>query len=156
MTHKNLLFSTLLIASLLFPAACVLAQVDQPAPSSHHHEMPKPTNLQVLPKDISPQDLMMTMHNFTGELGVHCSFCHEVNSQTHHPDFASDAKPEKSAARVMIRMTHDLNANYLTRLPDRDSKAKVTCGTCHRGQAVPAEFTPAPEEHGHMPAMPKE
>lgn len=155
MTHKNRLSSALLIASLLFPATCILAQANQPAPT-HHQEMPMPMNLQVLPKAISPQDLMATMHNFTGELGVHCSFCHEVNAQTHHADFASDAKPEKSAARVMMRMTHDLNVKYLAQLSDRDPGQKVTCGTCHRGQAIPAEFTPAPEEHGHMPAAPKE
>jgi len=145
-THKNCLFSALLVASLLFLSTNVLAQTDQHAPASHH-EIPKPTNLQVLPKDISPQDLLATMHQFTQQLGVHCSFCHEVNSQTHHPDFVSDAKPEKAAARVMMRMTHDLNTKYLAQLSDRDPGEKVTCGTCHRGQAMPAEFTPAPEGH---------
>jgi hypothetical protein len=116
--------------------------------------MPKPTNLQVLPKDISSQDLMTTMHHFAGDLGVHCTFCHVVNSQTQHPDFASDAKPEKAAARVMMRMTAEIDGKYLAELPDHGEMQKVGCGTCHRGQSTPAAFTPAPEQHG-PPAPPK-
>jgi hypothetical protein len=114
--------------------------------------MRKPTNLQVLPKDISSPDLMATMHQFTGGLGVRCAFCHAENDQTHRLDFASDAKPEKAAARIMLQMTQNLNAKYLTELPDHGEMMKVSCGTCHRGQSTPAEFTPAPEEHGPPPS----
>lgn len=149
MLHGKHLFSTVIAASLLFSAACVRAQSAPPAaPPPMHRELPKPTNLQVLPKDIAPADLIAIMRQFTGDLGVHCGFCHEENAQTHRPDFASDAKPEKAAARVMIRMTNDINGKYLTELPDHGAMQKVSCGTCHRGQSTPAAFVPAPERHG--------
>lgn len=130
-----------------------------------HHEMelPKPTNLQILPKDISSKDLMAVMHDFTGDLGVHCNFCHEVNAQTHKPNFASDAKPEKAAARVMMRMTHEINAKYMAELPEHehaenaepaDHKHRVSCSTCHRGHPEPPSFTPPPEEHHGPPPAP--
>ncbi len=153
MTHRNYLSSALIAVSLLVPSTFVQAQTASAAPSQRpHHEMPKPTNLQVLPKDISSQDLMATMHQFTGSLGVHCTFCHAENAQTHRPDFASDAKPEKSAARIMIQMTQNINAKYLAQLPDHGEMMKVGCGTCHRGQSTPTAFTPAPEQHGPPPS----
>ncbi|HZY62050.1 MAG TPA: c-type cytochrome [Edaphobacter sp.] len=132
-----------------FAAALVLlpsAMLAAPPPA--HRELPKPTNLQVLPKDISSKDLMATMRQFTGALGVHCNFCHEQNAQTHRPDFASDAKPEKAAARVMMRMTAEINAKYLTQLPDKGGMMQVSCGTCHRGHSTPEEFIPSPEKEG--------
>ena len=147
MNHGNYLTRTLIAASLLFPCTCLLAQTPRPTSPQTHHEMPKPTNLQVLPKNISSQDLMATMHGFTRDLGVHCTFCHVEDNRTHHPDFASDAKPEKSSARIMMRMTQDINAKYLAQLPDHGEMMKVSCGTCHRGQSTPAEFIPAPEKH---------
>lgn len=157
MLYRNLLstpLSILLAASLFVPSACLVAQTAPAAPAERpHREMPRPTNLQVLPKDISTQDLMATMHAFEGALGVHCSFCHEQDAATHRMDFASDAKPEKTAARVMMRMTHDLNTKYLTQLPGPSDNMKVGCGTCHRGNQMPPAFTPAPEEH-RAPAPP--
>lgn len=124
------------------------------APSEMHHAMPKPTNLQVLPKDISSDDLMKLMHGYAGALGVHCTFCHEVNEQTHHANFAADTKPDKTIARTMIAMTAEINAKYLTQVKDPDATPAdktVTCGTCHRGQTMPAQFIPKPEEHGNAP-----
>lgn len=151
MIRKNF-YSALIAASLLLPSACLLAQN---APAEHpHHELPKPTNLQVLPKDIAPADLIAIMRGFTGSLGVHCSFCHEQNAQTHEMNFASDAKPEKTSARIMMRMTHEINTKYLAELPDHD-EMKVGCGTCHRGHSMPEPFTPAPEEHHAPPASGK-
>jgi len=144
------LFSTL-IASLIFSSASLLAQMP---PGQMHHEMPKPTNLKVLPKNISGKDLMATMHGFTGALGVHCTFCHEEDKATHRPNFASDAKPEKATARTMMRMTQNINGKYLAMLPKHDDMEKVSCGTCHRGSSTPKEFVPPPEEHGPPPPPP--
>jgi Photosynthetic reaction centre cytochrome C subunit len=112
--------------------------------------MPKPTNLQVLPKDISTTDLIKQMRGYSQALGVHCEFCHEVNQQTHHPDFAADTKPDKGIARTMIAMTQEINSKYLTQVNDPDATPAdktVTCGTCHRGNTMPSQFTPKPEEH---------
>lgn len=143
------LSSALIAASLLFSSVGLVAQ--GPPPGQMHHEMPKPTNLKVLPKNISTKDLLATMHGFTGALGVHCTYCHEEDATTHHPNFASDAKPEKKAARIMMRMTQNINGRYLASLPDHGDMEKVSCGTCHRGNSTPKEFVPPPEEHGPPP-----
>jgi len=145
------LSSALIAASLLIFTAGLVAQ----APPPEHHEMPKPTNLKVLPKNISGKDLIATMHGFTGGLGVHCNFCHEEDATTHHMNFASDAKPEKKTARIMMRMTKNINGKYLASLPDHGDMGKVGCGTCHRGNSTPKEFVPPPEQHGPPPAPAK-
>lgn len=157
---------------LLLAAAIVLPLVAQPAfsavhgqqagtstsPEDHaHRPLPKPVNLKVLPKDIAPEDLRQIMHGYAGALGVKCSFCHERNPQTHKMDFASDAKPDKATARLMIRMTQTINENYLVKVNDPDATAEdkhVTCGTCHRGHHMPEHFVPPPEEHHEHPGTP--
>lgn len=103
-------------------------------------QIPPPTNLQVLPKDISTQELLKTMRQYAGDLGVRCGFCHATDPETHRPNFALDTKPEKSTARVMIKMTDAINAQYLATLPG--GEAKVSCYTCHRGSSMP-EARPA-------------
>ncbi len=96
------------------------------------------TNLKVLPRKIPRKQLIVVMKGFSKQLGVRCSYCHQFNPETHKPDFASDAKPEKRAARVMMRMTSAIDKKYLTQVPaPLTGKAKVTCYTCHRGQSVP-------------------
>lgn len=119
--------------------------------------MPKPKNLQVLPKDISHDQLMKVMHGFAGSLGVKCEFCHEPGPQPRHLDFASDAKPQKRIARTMLRMTMTINDKYLSQVDNPDAKPDqkhVTCGTCHRGQKMPAVFVLPPEHKHGMPGGP--
>lgn len=136
----------------------VLLSQQAPPPSTHGpRTLPKPVNLQVLPKDISTDDLIKIMRGFTQQLGVHCSFCHEEDPATHHPDFASDAKPEKTSARIMMRMTKEINAKYLSQIQDPDATPEiktVTCGTCHRGNSMPEPFTPPahPADQHETPA----
>jgi hypothetical protein len=115
--------------------------------------MPKPVNLQVLPKDTTGADLMKVMHSFEAQVGVECGFCHATDPATQRLNFASDAKPEKNTARVMMRMTSDINAKYLTQINDPDHAdhpaPPVSCGTCHRGQSMPTAFTPVTQEEHH-------
>jgi hypothetical protein len=133
---------------------CTFAQ-DAPAappaaaPQHPRGPRPKPVNIKALPKDISGDDLMKLMHQYEGELGVECEYCHAKNPETKRNDFASDANPMKDKARVMIRMTEEINAKYLAELSDRKSAIPVTCGTCHRGMARPLAFVPPPSEHEH-------
>src|SRR5579872_2827875 len=97
-------------------------------------------NLKVLPKDISSKDLQDIMaDDFEDGLGVSCGFCHAGAPGGHGLDFASDAKPEKSIARAMMRLTLALNKRYFrVRKPMIGSEAlAVTCSTCHRGQPFP-------------------
>jgi hypothetical protein len=94
---------------------------------------------------MDPERLVEAMHHISGSLGVHCDYCHEMDQTTHHPNFASDANPKKNTTRAMMRMTHEINESYISKL---DTKTQVNCGTCHRGNAKPQVFVPPPEEHG--------
>lgn len=104
---------------------------------------PKPTNLQALSKDLSGDDVIKLMHQYEGDLGVECEYCHARNPETHRNDMPSDANPVKNKARTMIRMTAEINAKYLAELGSDPAPAPVTCGTCHQGHAKPVAFVPA-------------
>lgn len=162
---SRLLLAAVLGAAVAASAPSIFSQ-QSPAPdasgaaaTAHEHHWPKPTNLQVLPKDTTPEQLHKIMDGIAGSLGVHCSFCHVQNQQTHHMDFASDAKPDKGMARIMMRMTGTINGQYMTQIHDPDATAEdkhVTCGTCHRGHQMPEHFVPPAEHHGPpMGNMPK-
>jgi Photosynthetic reaction centre cytochrome C subunit len=101
----------------------------------------RPTNLKVLPADISPEELNRVMHSYERGLGVPCAYCHEENPQTRQIDFASDENPIKQTARFMISMTNDLNTKYLGQLGDRRYAEPLTCGNCHQGQVSPPVFS---------------
>jgi hypothetical protein len=117
-----------------------------PGQAQRRRPMPTPTNLQVLPKDIAVPDLLALMRSYTAALGVECEFCHTNDPQTHKPNYASDANPDKATARIMIAMTQEINAKYLSQVKDPDATPAdktVTCGTCHRGSSMPAPFAEA-------------
>lgn len=149
-------FRFAMLLSAAFVAALPLtAQTAAPAPSGQQHAMPRAKNLQVLPKDISGLDLMAMMRGYTKALGVECEFCHAEDPQTHHMDFSSDAKPDKTIARTMIRMTQEINSKYLATVNDPDAtpaQKTVTCGTCHRGSSMPMPFKPGSAMSHSMPA----
>ena len=138
-----------MICFTLALAALPLSAQDAPpsgAAPQARRPMPKPTNLQVLPKDIATPELMSLMRGYTRALGVECEFCHAPDPQTHRPNFASDDKPEKGTARTMISMTMEINKKYMSTIKDPDATPAdktVTCGTCHRGNSMPAPFAAA-------------
>jgi len=98
-------------------------------------------NLQVLPQNISHDELIKTMRIFARSLGTNCAHCHvQTNAQAGESakpefDFPNDAKPEKKIARTMIRMVRKINDDYVSTIKDR--KQDVTCMTCHRGKVIP-------------------
>jgi hypothetical protein len=97
-------------------------------------------NLKVLPKDIDSKSLQKIMvGDFNEDLGVGCGFCHAEEKGSHRLDYASDAKPEKEIARVMMRMTLKVNKQFfhLRRPMIGDPSLVVTCNTCHRGVPHP-------------------
>jgi hypothetical protein len=112
------------------------------AASTQRASYPKPTNLKVLPKDISGEDIDKLMHRYKQDLGVPCGYCHEENAQTKQIDFASDENPVKETARFMIKMNNDINTKYLAQLGDRRYADPFTCGNCHQGQVDPPTFEP--------------
>jgi hypothetical protein len=106
--------------------------------------MPPPSNLKVLPKDTTGEQVHAIMRHYEEDLGVECSYCHAKDPATGRNNFASDANPMKDRARVMMKMTHTINADYLTQLTDPKPEHEVNCSTCHRGMAKPAVFVPPP------------
>jgi hypothetical protein len=108
-----------LVAAYLMLCALLLAQEKQAK-----REIPNPTNLKVL-KVSTGAEINQIMRTFTAGLGVQCSYCHVQGN------FASDDNPKKDVARKMIRMAQEINGKF------EDGKMRVTCYTCHRGEAEP-------------------
>src|SRR5262249_5665116 len=122
---------TLKSASLSFPAVVLglalltvttVAQAppspDQLAPgdAGHPHPpAPNPTNLKVLPKTLTGDQVMDIMHGWAGKLGSECNTCHTVDPNKKMPNgrpalnFADDSKKEKETARLMLKMTMEIN-----------------------------------------------
>ena len=99
---------------------------------------PAPRNLQVLPKDMPPQDVAALTQQITRALGVQCPSCHvertppllsaeEAAAQAAaappaagrgrgrgrggpQMDYAADEKRQKQTARLMLTLTNDINA----------------------------------------------
>ena len=133
------------VATRLACAALLGAATLCVTPAAAHAQIPeKFENLQVLPKDIPRDSLLKVMRGFTSALGVRCDFCHMQREGAPSQggqvplNFASDDKPEKKNARVMLRMVRDINGEQLPKLADRaDPPVTVTCLTCHRGLSRP-------------------
>jgi len=149
------LFTVTLGAALLFVGGQAVFPQAPPPARGHRPQLPdKFTNLQVLPKDISKEQLVDTMRLFSRSLGVHCDHCHEVSEE--RQDWASDTKDAKNAARTMLKMVREINANYMPKtepLPGEKSGDKVNCWTCHRGQKEPAQGPPPEEHHEGAPGQ---
>jgi hypothetical protein len=101
-----------------------------------------PTNIKALPKNITGDEIHEVMHKYEADLGVECEYCHARNPETRRNDFPSDANPVKDKARLMIKMTEEINTRYLAQLADHKADQTVTCATCHRGTAHPEAFVP--------------
>lgn len=90
----------------------------------------KPTNLKVLPKDISNQDLRNIMQGFSSALGVHCEYCHYEEEH----DFASDGMQTKQIARVMMKMKSNINETFLKEARAiKNDIVDLNCVSCHHG-----------------------
>jgi hypothetical protein len=145
---------TLILGCSLFGAATGALSQNQSSHESNQQAMvrkslhPIPTNLKVLPKEMSGDDIDKLMHRYKQELGVPCGYCHEENPQTRQIDYASDENPVKETARFMIRMNNDINSKYLAQLGDRRYAEPFTCGNCHQGQIDPPAFEPRTAPHG--------
>ena len=167
MSHSLRLSHLAALAALftltLAPALHAQAPDSAPAASAPqtprpHPPRPKPTNLQVLPKDFTGDQVVDIMHHFEDQLGVDCDYCHAKNT-AHKPgmghlDFPSDDNPMKDRARVMMRMSADINQHFLTQLTTPPPTQQVMCGTCHRGNAKPPAFVPAPDTDHPKPPPP--
>jgi len=109
-------------------------------------------NIKVL-TGMPQSQLIPVMNFFSASMGRRCSFCH-VNNQGQW-DYASDAKPEKAAAREMIKLVMDIN-----KTTERLKLDPVSCYTCHRGRPSPQSIPalplplPSPPPNGAGPGGP--
>lgn len=153
-----------LISGAIF-AVTAVAQAPQQGATPHeqheHHDHPAPTNLKVLPKTMTGEQVHELMETWEGSLGAHCDTCHTAYPNNLAPNgrprlnFADDSKPKKETARLMYRMTNDINQNYVSMVGESGATppAQVTCGTCHRGHLKPEAFVIPEEDHnGPRPA----
>ena len=97
------------------------------------------TNLQVLDQKIEKSEHVNIMRSMSGALRVRCVYCHvgEDGASLEGFDFASDEKPTKVIAREMMRMTNSINSTIGEIQSAHETKVKVECVTCHRGQERP-------------------
>jgi hypothetical protein len=154
--------ATALFAVALFTVSTV-AQAPQAAPPAPGQappagarpprSFPAPTNLQVLPKNLTGEQVHEIMEKWEGSLGAHCNTCHAADPKNIGPNgrprlnFADDSKEDKLTARLMYRMTEDINKNYIAKVPNSDTG--VSCGTCHRGHLGPEPFVIPEDDHDH-------
>ena len=115
------------------------------APSFAQNTFPPASfkNLQVLPKDSSASVVVGTMKGFAMNLGVRCQFCHvgKEGLPLAEFDFVSDEIPQKKTARIMMRLTDDINKTLDAGVPRAaGAEARVTCMTCHRGKSKPTNL----------------
>ncbi len=117
---------------------------------------PAPKNLKLLPKDITPQDLLKVMKGFSAAMGVRCVYCHVAGpdpSDMSSYNFESDRKENKEATRAMMKYTDAVNQAFPKEVgdPPKPGESYVTCYTCHQGQRHPP--TSRPEQKPGAPAQ---
>jgi hypothetical protein len=155
----------LLAAAVFAATTAVQATQEQPAPQAAPatrdtpgppqqggppmRNFPPPTNLKVLPKDLTGHEVRDIMGKWAGSLGVECDTCHVADpshlDERSRPtmNFPDDSKPDKQIARLIYTMTQQINTDTISKVMDMDKDnegAPVTCGTCHRGHKMPEEF----------------
>ena len=95
-------------------------------------------NLQVLDFE-SERDLKKYMKTIGKDLGVKCTFCHDLNDKSIDTD-------HKLIAREMIKMQVDLNKHFFAQIGDsllkRENTLQISCWTCHRGSKKPLLVRP--------------
>jgi hypothetical protein len=121
-------------------------------------------NIKVLPKTWTRMQVQALMQTFVESLGQTppgqgqppapqgagrgCAHCHV---QTPAPpgggrammNYVSDENANKDIARKMIQMTMAANADYLKTVGDTAVAEKVSCYSCHRGEATKPALAPA-------------
>ncbi len=106
-----------------------------PAPPAASADGPKAKdvyqNVQVL-GDLSVGEFVRTMTSITSWIAPQegCAYCHNLQN------LAEDSKYTKVVARKMVQMTQHLNVDWKNHV----AATGVTCYTCHRGNAVPANL----------------
>ena len=95
-------------------------------------------NLQVLDFE-SERNLKKYMKTISKDLGVKCTFCHDLNDKSIDTD-------HKLIAREMMKMQLDLNKHFFAQIGDsllkHENTLQISCWTCHRGSKEPQLVRP--------------
>lgn len=139
------------LARVLLVGSMAALACGSPTPGAEQRSSPPAapafTNLQVLPKDLSVEQLLAEMQSFEVGLGKDCDYCHVVvgtvlagGPGTLPPgfDFASDDKPAKRITRQMIVMARAIDAMTSAAVgkPAGETE-RMRCFNCHRGIETP-------------------
>jgi hypothetical protein len=124
--------------SLLAPFILVIAGAMGLSSNNHlplsnsQLQQPFAKNLQVLKFVKSKEELKSWMKMIKTSLGVDCDYCHNTDN------FASDEKPTKRKARVMLKMLVQIRNDYFS----YPNAKQPTCYTCHQGHKEPVNQPP--------------
>ena len=127
--RRSLLVTVLLTPMLLGICAETTAQIPQ-----------RFENLKVLPQTISRDSLVGVMRGIAGSLGMRCHNCHVGGDSVslQGVNWASDSLVTKRKAREMMKMTQQINAQFISNLEERKAPSlRVECITCHRTNRIP-------------------
>lgn len=128
--YRNLGLVTAVIAATISLTAFI--------PNQEKPKEEKFSNLKVLPKNTTPDQLKEVMHDFNASLGVKCGFCHAPSKEDPKKmDFASDDNKHKNIARDMMKMTAKINKKYFHSANKEGEIKAISCKTCHNGQKHP-------------------
>jgi photosynthetic reaction center cytochrome c subunit len=95
------------------------------------------------------------MMHMSDALGVNCTFCHNTASFGNW----ETSTPQRTTAWYGIRMTRELNNQFLTPLTSTFPKqrlgvngdvAKINCATCHQGAFKPLYGAPMAKDHPEL------
>ncbi|MCB0508552.1 MAG: c-type cytochrome [Chitinophagales bacterium] len=120
--YKYIVAFSLLTSIVILSSFTTLTKDD----GDNNNEEPTWRNVQVLPQNLSHEDMDAIMDAWSNSLGVSCSYCHAKG------DKSSDEKEEKIVARKMLVMTNEINEKYF----GKDS-GTISCMTCHNGKTHP-------------------
>ncbi len=141
----------LMVGALSIAAGHRLAAQEQAAPPQQpgnpaveDWKPDKLVNVEILPKDMAPDQVITVMKAFNAALNVDCVFCHkgQVGKPWSTYDFTDTSKKRHETARLMMRATGELNEKFKD-LGDMGEETKVTCATCHRRSRHPEIEPPA-------------
>ena len=139
-------------------------------------QQPAPTNLKVLPKAWTRQQVGTLMQTFVASLGQQapaqgapappagqgegCLHCHVRATGEAPPggrgpmvDYAKDDNPNKDIARKMIDMVMKIN-DTTKDVGDKAVVEKITCWSCHQGKGKPAIMPEAGWGRGGFSLLP--
>lgn len=113
-----------IVKASAIPAPPYELPADQGPPARETYQ-----NVQVLGDTSTEQFnlLMAQMNQWIAPPEQGCNYCHNPENM------ASDEKYTKIVARRMLQMTRNINSRWVSHV----KATKVTCYTCHRGNAVP-------------------